>query len=114
MKNNRQLKKESIGYRIAKDLDLYLLLLPGVIWYILFCYRPMAGLITAFYDYNVFRGLAGSTFVGFANFKEFIGGPDFARTVKNTLMIALWQILVCFPVPIALAIAITEMKKRFY
>ena len=99
--------------RIAKDWDLYLLLLPGFIWYLLFCYKPMVGLITAFYDYNVFKGLKGSTFVGLANFSEFVKGPDFLRTVKNTLMIALWQIIICFPLPIVLAIAITEIKSRF-
>ncbi len=99
--------------RIAKDWDLYLLLLPGFIWYLLFCYKPMVGLITAFYDYNVFKGLRGSTFVGLANFSEFVKGPDFLRTVKNTLMIALWQIIICFPLPIVLAIAITEIKSRF-
>lgn len=108
-----QNKKESVLNKIAKDWDLYLLLLPGFVWYLLFCYKPMAGLITAFYDYNVFKGLAGSTFVGFANFSEFINGPDFVRTIKNTLMIALWQIFICFPLPIVLAIAVTEMKNRF-
>lgn len=108
-----QNKKESVLNKIAKDWDLYLLLLPGFVWYLLFCYKPMAGLITAFYDYNVFKGLAGSTFVGFANFSEFINGPDFVRTIKNTLMIALWQIFICFPLPIVLAVAVTEMKNRF-
>ena len=108
-----QNKIESVLNKIAKDWDLYLLLLPGFVWYLLFCYKPMAGLITAFYDYNVFKGLAGSTFVGFANFSEFINGPDFVRTIKNTLMIALWQIFICFPLPIVLAIAVTEMKNRF-
>jgi len=104
---------KSMRRRIAKDWDLYLLLLPGFIWYLLFCYKPMVGLITAFYDYNVFKGLKGSTFVGLANFSEFINGPDFVRTIKNTLMIALWQIFICFPLPIVLAIAVTEMKNRF-
>lgn len=108
-----QNKKENVLNKIAKDWDLYLLLLPGFVWYLMFCYKPMAGLITAFYDYNVFKGLAGSTFVGFANFSEFINGPDFVRTIKNTLMIALWQIFICFPLPIVLAIAVTEMKNRF-
>ena len=104
---------KSMRRRIAKDWDLYLLLLPGFIWYLLFCYKPMVGLITAFYDYNVFKGLKGSTFVGLANFSEFVKGPDFLRTVKNTLMIAVWQIIICFPLPIVLAIAITEIKSRF-
>lgn len=106
-------RKESIAHRVWKDWDLYLLLIPGFIWYLLFCYKPMVGLRTAFYDYNVIRGFAGSTFVGFANFRDFIDSPDFIRTIKNTLLIAFWQMAICFPVPIILAVAITEMKCKF-
>lgn len=106
-------KKESLAHRIWKDWDLYLLLIPGFVWYLMFCYKPMIGLRTAFYDYNVFRGFAGSTFVGLENFKDFMGGPDFVRTIMNTLLIAFWQMAICFPVPIILAIAITEMKCKF-
>ncbi|MFA6682544.1 MAG: ABC transporter permease subunit [Sphaerochaeta sp.] len=113
MKKQIRIEKESTLHKIIKDWDLYLLLLPGIIWYLMFCYRPMVGLVTAFYDYNVFRGLAGSTFVGFMNFQEFMGGADFFRTVKNTFMIAFWQIVICFPFPIILAISITEMKSKW-
>mgnify|MGYP004604177025 CR=1 FL=1 len=106
-------KKKSLSSQFRRDWDLYLLLAPGVIWFLMFAYRPMAGLITAFYDYNLFKGISGSTFVGFNNFKEFLTGPDFLRTIKNTVMIALYQMLICFPIPIILAIAITEMKSKF-
>ncbi len=109
--------KPSLLYRVkkglARDWDLYLLLLPGPIWFLMFAYKPMVGLRMAFYDYNIFRGFEGSTFVGLDNFREFVSGPDFIRTVKNTFMIAFWQIAVCFPVPIILAIAVTEMKNKF-
>lgn len=98
---------------IKRDWDLYLLLIPGVIWFLMFAYKPMIGLRTAFYDYNVYGGFARSTFVGLANFKEFMTGPDFTRTVGNTLAIAFWQLAICFPAPIILAIAITEMKNKF-
>ncbi len=98
---------------IKRDWDLYLLLIPGVIWFLMFAYKPMVGLRTAFYDYNVFRGFEGSTYVGLANFKEFMTGPDFKRTISNTLMIAFWQLAIVFPAPIILAIAITEMKNKF-
>lgn len=103
------------GFRriLRRDWDLYLLLIPGVIWFLMFCYKPMIGLRTAFYDYNIFKGFSGSTFVGLQNFQEFMAGPDFWRTVKNTIMIAVWQMLVCFPIPIVLAIAVTEMKNKF-
>lgn len=105
--------RRGIGRRIKRDWDLYLLLLPGFVWYLMFMYKPMLGLATAFYDYNIFKGLAGSDFIGFDNFRVLFTGPDFLRTIKNTCMIALYQILVCFPVPIVLAIAISEMKNKF-
>lgn len=113
MKSTRnKLGKESDLHRIGKDWDLYLLMVPGIVWYLMFAYKPMAGLATAFFDYNIFKGLAGSTFVGLKNFQEFLSGADFLRTVKNTLLISLYQIIFCFPLPILLAIAITEMKNK--
>ncbi|MFV0503457.1 MAG: ABC transporter permease [Lachnospirales bacterium] len=102
-----------IGRKIRKDWDLYLLLLPGLIWYLVFAYKPMMGLRMAFYDYNVFRGYEGSTFIGLENFIYFLSGPDFIRTFKNTMMIAFWQMLIVFPVPIFLAIMVTEMRNKF-
>lgn len=105
--SKRVLRKRFIG-----SWQLLILLLPGLIWYILFCYRPMVGLRMAFYDYNIFRGFEGSTFIGLENFRTYMMGPDFARTIKNTLMIALWQMLICFPAPIILAIIVTEMRSN--
>ena len=105
--SKRTLKKRFFG-----SWQLLILLLPGLIWYLLFCYRPMIGLRMAFYDYNIFRGFEGSTFVGLDNFRTYVMGPDFARTIKNTLMIALWQMLICFPAPIVLAIIVTEMRSN--
>ena len=113
---NRELgsisNRRSLRTRVRRDWDLYLLLLPGFLWFLAFAYKPMLGLATAFFDYNTFLGLKGSEFVGLDNFKEYVSGPDFLRTVKNTIMIALWQMAICFPVPIVLAIAITEMKNK--
>lgn len=105
-------RDRSLARKLGKCWPLYLFLLPGLIWYVMFCYKPMLGLRMAFYDYNIFRGFEGSRFVGLENFKIYMTGPDFARTVKNTIMIALWQMLICFPVPVILAIMITEMKSK--
>ncbi|MDD7255013.1 sugar ABC transporter permease [Bullifex porci] len=102
----------SLAKRLYKCWPLYVFLLPGVIWYIMFCYKPMIGLRMAFYDYNIFRGFSGSKFVGLENFKIYMSSPDFGRTLKNTLMIAVWQMVICFPVPVILAILITEMKSK--
>lgn len=106
-------KKKSCLYAVRKNWDLYLLLLPGVLWFLAFAYKPMAGLAIAFYDYNIFKGISGSTFVGLDNFITFLTGRDFIRVLKNTLMISFWQLVVCFPIPIILAVAVTEMKNRF-
>lgn len=106
-------KKRSGLTSIRKNWDLYLLLLPGVLWFLAFAYKPMAGLVIAFYDYNIFKGISGSTFVGLDNFITFLTGRDFLRVLKNTLMISFWQLVVCFPIPIVLAVAVTEMKNRF-
>ncbi len=106
-------KKKSPLYAVRKNWDLYLLLLPGVVWFLAFAYKPMAGLAIAFYDYNIFKGISGSTFVGLDNFITFLTGRDFIRVLKNTLMISFWQLVVCFPIPIILAVAVTEMKNKF-
>ena len=105
--------KESCLHSVRKNWDLYLLLLPGVLWFLAFAYKPMAGLAIAFYDYNIFKGISGSTFVGLDNFITFLTGRDFLRVLKNTLMISFWQLVVCFPIPIILAVAVTEMKNKF-
>ncbi len=107
-RKTRQLKKT-----FMRDWDLYLLLLPGVIWLLIFAYKPMVGLRMAFYDYSVFLGFEGSEFIGLENFITFINSADFFRVVKNTLMLSFWQLLICFPAPILLAICITEMKNKF-
>ena len=104
------IRHRSLRKRFLSSWQLLILLAPGLIWYLMFCYKPMIGLRMAFYDYNIFRGFEGSEFVGLENFKIYMTGPDFFRTVKNTLMIALWQLLICFPFPILLAIIVTEMK----
>lgn len=106
-------KRKSIVQRILSDWQLYVLLLFGLVWFIMFAYKPMAGLRIAFYDYNVWGGLEKSRFVGFENFDRYLSSPDFGRTVINTIMIAVWQLVVVFPLSIMLAILITEMTNKF-
>lgn len=105
-------RKTPLLKRVRKCWRLYIFLIPGVVWYLMFCYKPMVGLRMAFYDYNIFRGFKGSEFVGLENFRIYMTSPDFLRTIKNTLLIALWQMCICFPVPIILAILVTEMKSK--
>lgn len=99
--------------KIAGDWQLYLLLLPGLIWFLVFAYKPMYGLRIAFYDYNVWGGFPKSDFVGFDNFKRYLSSPDFSRTFVNTIMIAVWQLIIVFPASILLAIIVTETTNKF-
>lgn len=106
-------RKSSVAARFQRDWDLYRLLLPGLIWFILFAYVPMSGLVIAFQDYNVWKGIGGSEWVGLKNFIDFVTDDVFLRVVKNTLMLSLYNIVFCFPAPILLAILLTEMRNRF-
>ena len=69
-RRKQEKKKKPLFKRILAAKELYLLLIPGLVWYLLFAYRPMTDLRIAFYDYNVFQGIEGSTFVGLDNFIE--------------------------------------------
>lgn len=99
--------------KLRRDWDLYLMFLPVVVWFVLFMYRPLWGLQIAFKEYNLFKGIAGSDWVGMQNFIDFIDSPDFVRTIKNTLMISLYRIGICFPAPIILALMINELRNNF-
>ena len=69
--------------------SLYLLVIPVVLFYILFCYKPMYGALIAFQDYTPRLGFSGSDWVGLKNFRHFFSSPDFGRLLKNTLSIRL-------------------------
>lgn len=102
---------------------LYVLLLPGVIWMIVFCYLPMGGLIMAFENFSPYAGngivdcLIKSEKVGFLNFQRLFTGTDFINLLRNTLAISFANLLIAFPAPIILALLLNELKcvwfKRF-
>ncbi len=81
--------KKSGGSKILRwlkrDWRLYAMLSIPIIWYVLFCYKPMAGLIIAFQKYNIFKGIKGSQFVGLENFKFVFAMRDFKIALRNTL-----------------------------
>lgn len=100
--------------RFRKDWLLYLMLLPGLLYFLIFKYGPMLGLITAFQDYNAMLGWFGSKFVGLKHFKRFFMDPKFFQIFRNTLVLAFFNIVVYFPLPIILALLINELKFRKY
>lgn len=102
--------KTKIWKAIKEYKTLYLLMVPGLLYFILFRYLPMFGLVIAFKDYNIFKGIWASDWVGLENFRELIDSRDFWNVMRNTLSISLVKILIGFPVPILLAILLNEIK----
>ncbi len=90
-----------------------MLLIPGLIFLILFKYVPMYGLVIAFQEFNIFDGVRGSTWVGFDNFIKLTSSEDFMRVFSNTVIISFAKIIFLFPVPIALAIMLNEVRIGF-
>ncbi len=95
---------------IIRDKYLYLLIVPIMLFYIIFQFKPMYGLQIAFRDYSLFKGIEGSPWVGLENFRNFFQGPYFMRTLRNTLLINLYGLIVTFPAPIVFALLINEVR----
>lgn len=106
--------KKLFGKTNKDQLQLWLILLPFIIWYIVFMYKPMYGLVIAFKDYSIFKGISGSDWVGLKNFKIFLTSPEFYRTLKNTLVINLYSLVFEFPFAIILALMLNEVKNKYF
>jgi putative aldouronate transport system permease protein len=99
---------------IRKNKYLYVMLLPILLYYVVFHYAPMYGAIIAFKDFSPRLGILGSEWVGFDNFQMFFTGPYFWRTIKNTLLISLNELIFGFPAPIILALLLNEVKHALF
>ena len=97
---------------IKKNKMVYLMLLPVLVYYILFHYKPMYGIIIAFQDFNPRRGVLGSPWVGLKHFRDFFGGYYFLRLLGNTLRLSFATLLIGFPFPIILALLINELRSK--
>ena len=95
---------------LYKNRYLYAMLLLPLIYFILFKYKPMYGILIAFKDFKVREGILGSAFAGLKYFRQFLEDPDFWNAFKNTIYLSLWQILICFPVPILFALFVNEIR----
>ena len=88
----------------------YLMMLPGLLYFAVFRYLPMFGLVIAFKDYDIFKGIWASEWVGLKNFRELFHSSDFWNVLTNTLKISFAKIIIGFPIPIILAILLNEMR----
>lgn len=100
--------------KIARYKYLYIIFIPVLIWYIIFCYVPMYGIIMAFQDYTMSKGFFASPFVGLKNFRDLFQDEYFLRAFSNTVIIAVYRMLTEFPFSIILALLLNEIRHINY
>lgn len=103
-------KKKNIWRRVYSDRALYLLLLPSFIILFIFTYMPMYGVVIAFKDFTPAKGIMGSEWAGLKYFKQYFNSYQFWPTIKNTLFLSIYSIVVTFPLPILLALVCNQMR----
>ena len=97
---------------IFQNRMFYLMLLPGIAYFILFCYAPMYGVTIAFKKYSIFKGYAASPWVGFDIFRKLFSDASFQRALRNNIIISLEKLIFGFPTPIILSLLINEIHTR--
>lgn len=113
--NNNTIKKHTRFTKdIKRDKYLYIMLLPVALYYIIFKYLPMLGVVIAFKNYMPFLGILKSPWVGFHHFQRLFSNPDFFMLLRNSIILAIYNIAFTFPLPIIIALLLNEIKgKRF-
>lgn len=120
---NQQLDKEALPVVIAKprsrltgdlirDKWLYFMLIPGVLYFLIFKYAPMYGLIMAFQDFKPHLGFLNSPWVGLKHFERLFNEPQFFMLLSNTMILAVYNIIFFFPAPIILALMLNEIRRE--
>lgn len=117
METKAELKKQKralLWRRIKMNRQIYFLILPTLIWLLVYSYVPMYGVILAWKDYYRSKGIIGSPWVGWENFELLFAMPQFKRAMRNTIRISLIRLLVTFSLPLILALLINEVKSAGY
>ena len=113
----RNQPKSKLLKKVVKSKYLLLMFLPCLVYYIIFKYLPMFGIVISFKDYNLYKGIWASEWVGFKYYNMFFNGPDFWILLRNTFLLGIYKLLFGFPAPIILALLLNEVKnilfKRF-
>lgn len=99
---------------MIRNRSLYMMLIPVVLYFIIFHYKPMYGAIIAFKDFKPFLGIGDSPWVGFKHFEQFFESYYFLRILRNTLVISLYQLIFGFPAAIILALLLNELKNQIF
>lgn len=107
-------KTSSMLNQLKRNKLLYLMIFPGLIYFIVFKYLPMGGLVIAFQDYQSFLGITGSPWVGFKHFARLFTEPTFFMLLKNTLILFAMNLIFFFPLPIILALMLNEVRVKWF
>ncbi len=108
-------RRSAEGWRLFRNnLDMYALLLPGLLFLLIFKYVPMYGILIAFQNFNIFDGIAGSEWVGGEQFAKLTQSEEFAQVFRNTLLISFYKIAILFPIPIGIALLLNEVSKMWF
>jgi putative aldouronate transport system permease protein len=112
--------KSGKGWRYAarrswqRHWQLYLLIIPPLVYFAVFKYLPMLNAVIAFKDFNIVAGIWGSPWAGLKHFNNFFGNPVFWQLIRNTFTLSAYYVLASFPIPIILALALNEIRLRFF
>lgn len=107
-------KTSSMLNQLKRNRLLYLMIFPGLIYFIVFKYLPMGGLVIAFQDYQSFLGITGSPWVGFKHFARLFTEPTFFMLLKNTLILFAMNLIFFFPLPIIVALMLNEVRVKWF
>ena len=99
---------------LRRNIFKYVIILPVLVWMVIFCYKPMYGIVVAFQNFRPRLGIGGSEWIGLDNFIRFFKDPWFLRTLRNTFTISMLSILFSFPVPIILALLLNEVRVTWF
>ena len=109
LRDQKPLLKRMLSYR-----DMYLMMIPGLAFLLLFQYGPMYGVVIAFKEYNIIEGIWGSPWVGLANFEEFFSSAEALQVLKNTIIISFLRLAITFPVTIIVSLMINEVSNNAF
>ena len=103
-------RRRGLAAALWRHRALYLMALPGIVYFLVFKYLPMGGLIIAFQDYKPFLGILGSPWVGFEHFVRLFTQDTFVMLLRNTLLLSVLLMAISFPIPIVLALLLNELR----
>src|SRR5699024_5238272 len=105
-------RRRTLLKRLRRSPMLYLMLVPGIVYFAVFKYAPMYGITIAFQDYLPFLGMKDSPWVGWDHFERLFSGPDIGRLLRNTLIFAILNVVIAIPAPIIVELMLNELHKH--